>query len=70
MQVQFSFLFNESLITRGRNYLAHEFLESDATHLMFIDADIDFDPKDVIALLAMNKPVIGGPYPKKCIACI
>lgn len=65
---QFSFIFNESLITRARNYLVDEFLRSNFTHLMFIDSDIDFNPMDVIALLAMNKPIIGGPYPKKCIA--
>ena len=68
IQVQFFFLFNESLITRARNYLADEFLRSDATHLMFIDSDIDFNPMDVVALLALDKPVIGGPYPKKTIA--
>jgi hypothetical protein len=68
IQAQFSFLFNESLITRARNYMVDEFLRSDSTHLMFIDSDIDFDPRDVLALLAMKKPIIGGPYPKKCIA--
>ena len=68
IQVQFSFLFNESLITRARNYLVDEFLRSTHTHLMFIDSDIDFNPMDVIALLALDKPIIGGPYPKKCIA--
>src|SRR3954466_10006635 len=66
--VQFFFLFNESLITRARNYLVDEFLRSDATHLMFIDSDIDFNPMDVIALLALDKPINGGPYPKKTIA--
>ena len=65
---QFSFIFNESLITRARNYLVDEFLRSDATHLMFIDSDIEFNPMDVIALLAVKKPIVGGPYPKKCIA--
>lgn len=65
---QFSFIFNESLITRARNYLVDEFMRSNHTHMMFIDSDIDFNPHDVIALLAMQKPVIGGPYPKKCIA--
>lgn len=68
VQVQFFFLFNESLITRARNYLVDEFLRSDATHLMFIDSDIDYNPMDVIALLALDKPVAGGPYPKKTIA--
>lgn len=68
VQVQFFYLFNESLITRARNYLADEFLRSDATHLMFIDSDISFNPMDVLALLAYDKPIAGGPYPKKTIA--
>jgi hypothetical protein len=67
VEVRFSFLFNESLITRARNYLVDEFLRSDATHLLFIDSDIHFNPQDVIALLALDKDVIGAPYPKKAI---
>jgi hypothetical protein len=67
VQVKFSFLFNESLITRARNYLVDEFLRSDSTHLLFIDSDIHFNPQDVIALLALDKDVIGAPYPKKAI---
>ena len=39
MDVRFFYLFNESLITRARNYLVDEFLRSDYTHLMFIDSD-------------------------------
>ena len=68
IKAQFSFLFNESLITRARNYMVDEFMRTNHTHMMFIDSDIDFNPMDVIALLAMKKPIIGGPYPKKCIA--
>lgn len=67
IDLKFSFLFNESLIQRARNYLADEFMRSDSTHLLFIDADISFDAKDVLALLALDKPVIAGTYPKKCI---
>lgn len=67
VQLKFSFLFNESLITRARNYLVDEFLRSDCTHLLFIDSDISFDPNDVIALLALDKDIIGAPYPKKAI---
>ena len=68
IQVKFSFLFNESLITRARNYLVDEYLHrSDCTHMLFIDSDIHFNPQDVIALLAMDKEVSGGPYPKKAI---
>lgn len=67
IEVRFSFLFNESLITRARNYLVDEFLRSGSTHLMFIDADIKFDPMDIIALLALDKDIIGAPYPKKSL---
>jgi hypothetical protein len=68
IQIKFSFLFNESLITRARNYLVDEFIHrSDCTHLLFLDSDISFEPNDVIALLALDKDVIGGPYPKKAI---
>jgi hypothetical protein len=68
IEVRFSFIFNESLITRARNYLVDEFLRAEAfTHLLFIDADIGFDPRDVIACLALDKEVVGGPYPKKSI---
>jgi glycosyltransferase involved in cell wall biosynthesis len=66
------FLFNESLITRARNYCVDEFLRSGFDNLMFIDSDIGFDPNDVIALHALQTnespyDVIAGPYPKKCI---
>jgi hypothetical protein len=67
VEVRFSFLFNESLITRARNYLVDEFLRSNFTHMLFIDSDINFNAQDVVALLALDKDVIGGPYPKKTI---
>jgi hypothetical protein len=64
---RFSFIFNESLITRARNYLVDEFLRTDFTHLLFLDADIHFNPQDIIAMLALDKEVIGAPYPKKAM---
>ena len=67
IEVRFSFIFNESLITRARNYLVDEYLRSGFTHLLFIDSDINFDPRDVIALMAMDRDVVGGPYPKKSL---
>ena len=73
IKLQTHFLFNESLVQRARNYCTDEFLRSDCTHMMFIDSDIGFNPNDVIALLALQSDdseydIIGGPYPKKCIA--
>lgn len=67
------FIFNESLITRARNYCVDEFLRSDHTHLMFIDSDIGFHHNDVFTLLhladsAKGYDIVCGPYPKKTIS--
>jgi hypothetical protein len=67
VDIRFSMIFNESLITRARNYCVDEFLRSDATHLLFIDGDIHYNPIDIFVLLHLDKDVIGGPYPKKSI---
>jgi len=72
--LKYYFLFNESLVQRARNYIADEFLRSDCSHLLFIDADIAFNPKDALALLGIHLqnpeeyPIVTGPYPKKTIA--
>jgi hypothetical protein len=73
IQLQIYMLFNESLITRARNYSCDEFMRSDATHFLFIDSDIGFDPSYIIQLMALQTvdspyDVIGAPYPKKCIS--
>ena len=60
-----SFMFNESLITRARNALAHNFLKTDCSHLMFIDADIRFNPADIPPMIEADKDIICGVYPKK-----
>lgn len=56
---------NESLITRARNELTRVFLESEHDYLMFIDADIGFDGEAIARLIAADKDVACGIYPKK-----
>ena len=74
MEVEFFYLFNESLITRARNYCVDEFLRNENfTHLMFIDSDIGFNANDVLSLAALASPdseydILCGPYPKKTIS--
>jgi len=65
IEAQYSFMFNESLITRARNALTHGFLKSGCTHLMFIDSDIKFRPSDIMAMLESDEDIICGIYPKK-----
>lgn len=67
IEYQYFFRFNESLIQRARNFLAHCFLQSDATHLLFIDADIKFNAQEVWKMLEQDKDIICGIYPSKGI---
>lgn len=61
-----SFLGNESLITRARNIMVGKFLsDPSCTHLLFIDADIQFSLRSVIRLLEADKDVCYGVYPAK-----
>ena len=66
VDLSFSFMFNESLIQRARNSLVNVFIKRpECTHLMFIDADIKFDPRDILSMLESDKDIICGIYPKK-----
>jgi len=68
IQYTISTLANESLVTRGRNTLTSFFMENtSATHLFFIDADIEFNPEDILRMVAYDKPIVVGAYPKKAI---
>jgi len=59
---------NESLVTRARNNLMAKMMSNpQATHFMFIDADIRFQPESILSMLAHDKEVIGGLYPKKSL---
>ena len=59
---------NESLISRARNTLVAKFLNNpDSTHLMFVDADIGWEPWHLLVLLNAQKDVIGGLYPMKTL---
>lgn len=60
-----SFMHNESLITRARNRLCSEFLSSGATQLLWIDADLGYDPKDIISLMMYEADIIGIPCSRK-----
>lgn len=63
--ISYGFAFNESLVQRARNALVKTALASDATHIMFIDADIRFNPGDIATMIDADRDVIAGIYPKK-----
>ena len=67
MQLGYFTRSNESLITRARNDLTFSFLQTPATHLMFIDADINFNAEDVFKMILHDKDIVTGAYPTKTI---
>lgn len=68
LTVQTDLLGYESMITRGRNTLVSRFLDIPAaSHLLFIDADIGFEPDQVFRMLAFDAEVVAGMYPLKMI---
>jgi FkbM family methyltransferase len=52
-------------VERARNVLTANFLASDCTHLLFIDSDIAFTPRDVQRIISHDEDVVGGIYPLK-----
>lgn len=67
IDVNFEYVSNESLISRARNTLVHKFLNTNYTHLLFLDGDIEIEAKYILELIKADKDVIGGVYPKKSI---
>lgn len=55
----------DSLITRARNTMVAQFLASDCDALLWVDADIGFDPEHIVRLVGAGKDVVAGVYPIK-----
>lgn len=51
-----------SLITHARNQMSQDFLDSEADRLVFIDADVSWEPGNIIRLAAHPVDFVGGAY--------
>ena len=68
IELQFGTIGNESLVTRASNTLVQLFMdEPQYTHLLFIDADLAFNPEAVFRMLDLDEDVVTGVYPQKTI---
>jgi hypothetical protein len=66
IEYKVEFCRNDSLVSRARNNLVAKAMnDPDMTHIMFIDADITWDPVDLLKLIVANKALSGGVYPLK-----
>lgn len=64
IESEIHFLPNQ-IVTRARNILAYEFLSGNFSHLLFIDADIEWNPNDVLKLINHKKELVVGLYANK-----
>lgn len=49
-------------LARGRNQIVHEFLEGECDRLVFLDADITFEPGDLLRIAHYPEDFVGGVY--------
>ena len=47
----------------ARNAVVRDFLESDCTDLVFIDADVSWEPGTLVDLCRFDRDIVGGVYP-------
>ena len=60
-------MMKSSLVTQGRNVCVAHFLNTDYTHLLFIDSDILFYSQSILKMLSKNVEMCSIPYPMKII---
>ena len=51
-----------SLVTHGRNLLTCGFLNSDFDYMLFVDADVEFNPEAVMRMMVPKKDIVCTPY--------
>jgi hypothetical protein len=53
-------------VAEARNFLlTHWFDKTDASHLLFVDADMGFEPELVLDMLALKKSLVGAIYTRR-----
>jgi hypothetical protein len=66
IKLRVEFCKNDSLVSRARNNLiAKAMYDKETTHMLFIDADITWNPVDILKLILADKNIVGGVYPIK-----
>lgn len=59
------FLSGSCFVDAARNQLVADFLETDATDLLFVDHDVGFQPATALRICRATRPVVAAVYPKK-----
>ncbi|WP_186109228.1 hypothetical protein [Burkholderia gladioli] len=65
---EFFYVSGTALLHEQRNVLIQRFLgESTLSHLLFVDADVGFEGRDVLRMFELGAEIAIGPYPAKQI---
>ncbi len=67
MSFQYAFTIGQSILPHARNSLVYDFMQTDCTHLLFIDSDIEFRAEDILTMIDADKDVLCGPAPRRQI---
>ena len=54
-----------AIVSKARNLLVTQFMKSDCTHLLFVDADINWTASNVLQLVVKSKDIVSGLYPSR-----
>jgi len=65
ISLQYQINTSGSLLCAERNRLVKAFLESDATHILFVDSDLGWPADAVIAMIQKDEAFIAGVYPAR-----
>lgn len=65
VEVHLGIIGGDPCVDRVRNRLAHDFLKTSCTHLLFIDDDIEWRASDVLRMLEGDASIVGGACPSK-----
>lgn len=63
IQTAYCLLSGNCHVDDARNTVVKEFLGSDCTDLVFIDADVSFEAEDLVKLCGFDVDLVGGVYP-------
>ncbi len=58
-------MFQSPLVTQSINLCVQAFLNSNMSHMLFVDSDIEFDPTSIEWMIKSDKDIVLTPYPMK-----
>jgi hypothetical protein len=62
IRAKMQFRIHDSLVTRSRNVLTRDFLDSGCDKLLFLDSDLLFEPEHIARIASHDRDIVGGMY--------